>query len=71
MAEASRVEVQGWKEKAEASRVEVQRWKEKAEGESHRPPPLFGLFSFMLNPIPFVLAQSWRRRSPGQPRPLS
>ena len=33
-AEASRVEVQCWKEKAEASQVEVQRWKEKTEGES-------------------------------------
>ncbi|XP_066374962.1 nuclear distribution protein nudE-like [Miscanthus floridulus] len=29
--EASRVEVEGWKEKAEASRVETQHWKEKAE----------------------------------------
>ena len=41
---------------AEASRVEVQRWKEKAEGESHRASPLFGLFSFALNPIQLVLA---------------
>ena len=70
-AEASRVEVQRWKEKAEASRVEIQRWKEKAEGESHRASPLFGLFSFVLNPILLVLAQGWRRRSPGQLRPLS
>ncbi|XP_066369411.1 uncharacterized protein [Miscanthus floridulus] len=31
-AEASRVEVQRWKEKAEASWVEAQRWKEKTEG---------------------------------------
>jgi len=69
--EASRVEVQGWKEKAKASRVEAQRWEEKAEGESRRPSPLFGLFSFALNPIPFVLAQSERKRSPRQPRPLS
>ena len=70
-AEASRVEAQCWKEKAEASRVEAQRWEEKAKGESHRPPPLFDMFSFALNPIPFLLAQSWRRRSLGQPRPLS
>ena len=55
-AEASRVEVQGWKEKAEASRVEAQRWEEKAEGESRRPPPVFGSFSFALNPILFLLA---------------
>ena len=54
-AEASRVEAQRWKEKAEASRVEAQRWEEKVEGESRRPLPLFGLFSFALNPIPFVL----------------
>ena len=46
MAEASRVEVQRWKEKAEASQVEVQRWKEKTEGESHRASALFGLFFF-------------------------
>ena len=46
MAEASRFEVQRWKEKAEASQVEVQRWKENAEGESRRPSPLFGLFFF-------------------------
>ena len=65
MAEAPRVEVQRWKEKAEASRVEVQRWKEKAEGESCRPSPLFGLFSFALNRILLVLAQCWRRRSRG------
>ena len=85
MAEASQVEVQGWKEKAKASRVEAQRWKEKAEasrvearwweekveGESRRLPPLSSLYSFALNPILFLLAQSWRRRSPGQPRPLS
>ena len=56
MAEASRVEVQRWKEKAEASRVEVQRGKEKTEGESRRPSPLFGLFSFALNPILLVSA---------------
>ena len=49
---------------AEASRVEVQSWKEKAESESRRPSPLFSLFPFVLNPIPFVLAQGWRRRSP-------
>ena len=41
---------------AEASRVEVQNWREKAEGESHRLAPLFGLFSFVLNPIPSILA---------------
>ena len=46
MAEASRVKVRRWKEKAEASRVEVQRWKEKTEGESHRASSLFGLFFF-------------------------
>jgi len=40
---------------AEASRVEVQSWKEKAEGESHRPAPLFGLFPFTLNPQPACL----------------
>ena len=57
-AEASRVEAQRWKEKAEASRVEAQRWEEKAKGESRRLPPLFGLFSFTLNPILFLLAQS-------------
>ena len=45
-AEASRVEVQHWKERAEASQVEVQRWKEKAEGESHWALPLPGLFFF-------------------------
>ena len=55
-AEASRVEVQGWKEKVEASRVEAQRWKEKAEGESRSPLPLSGSFSFALNPILLVLA---------------
>ena len=54
---------------AEASWVKVQRWKEKAEGESHRPSLLFGLFSFVLNPILLVLAQGCRRRSPGQLRP--
>ena len=63
--EASRVEVQCWKEKAKASQVKVQRWKEKAEGESHRPLPLFGLFCFALNRILLVLAQCWRRRSRG------
>ena len=36
-AEASRVEVQRWKEKAEASQVEVRRQEEKAKGESRRP----------------------------------
>ena len=41
---------------AEASRVEALAWKEKAEGESHRPSPLFGLFPFVFNPIPLVLA---------------
>ena len=46
MAEASRVEVQCWKEKAKASQVEVQRWKEKTKGESHRALPLSGLFFF-------------------------
>ena len=55
-AEASRVEAQRWKEKAEASRVEARRWEEKAKGESRRLPPLFGLFSFALNPIPFPMA---------------
>ena len=45
-AEASRVEVQHWKERAEASQVEVQRWKEKTKGESHRALPLSGLFFF-------------------------
>ena len=30
----------------EASRVEVQHWKEKSEGKSHRPLPLFNLFLF-------------------------
>ena len=40
---------------AEASRVEVQSWKEKAKGESHRPVPLFGLFPFALNPQPACL----------------
>ena len=45
-AEASRVEVQHWKERAEASQVEVQRWKEKTEGESRRASTLFGLFFF-------------------------
>jgi len=70
-AEASQAEGQRWKEKAEASRVEARRWEQKAKGESRRLPSLFGLFSFALNPIPFVLAQSWRRRSPEQPRPLS
>ena len=42
---------------AEASRVEVQNWREKAEGESHRLAPPFGLFSFVLNPFPPVLEQ--------------
>ena len=36
-AEASRVEVQRWKEKAEASRVEVRHWEEKAKGEFREP----------------------------------
>ena len=70
-AEASRVEAQCWKEKAKTSQIEARRWKEKVVGESHRLPPLFGLFSFMLNPILFLLAQSWGRSSLGQPRPLS
>ena len=56
MAEASRVKVRRWKEKAEASRVEAQCWEEKVEGESRRPSPLFGLFPFVLNLIPLVLA---------------
>ena len=46
VAEASRVKVQCWKEKAEASRVEVQRWKEKTKGESRRASALFSLFFF-------------------------
>ena len=45
-AEASRVEVQHWKERAEASQVEVQRWKEKTKGESRRALLLSGLFFF-------------------------
>ena len=45
-AEASRVEVQHWKERAEASQVKVQRWEEKTKGESHRALPLSGLFFF-------------------------
>ena len=44
--EASRVEVQHWKERAEASQVEVQRRKEKTKGESRRALPLSVLFFF-------------------------
>ena len=52
----SRAEALRWKEKAEASRVEARRWEQKAKGESRRLPPLFGLYSFVLNPIPLLLA---------------
>ena len=54
-AEASRVEVQCWKEKVEASQVEVQRWKKKTKGESRRASALFGFF-LALDPILLVLA---------------
>ena len=47
-AEASRVEVQHWKERAEASQVEVLRWKEKTKGESCRALLLSGLFFLRL-----------------------
>ena len=56
---------------AEASRVNALAWKKKCEGESRRPSPLFGLFSFALNRILLVLAQCWRRRSRGRLRPQS
>ena len=36
----------------EASRVEVQRWKEKSKGKCHRPLPLFDLSSFRAEPHP-------------------
>ena len=55
-AEASPVEAQRLKEKAEASRVEVRCWEQKAKGESRRLPSLFGMFSFALNPILFPMA---------------
>ena len=68
VAEASRVKAQRLKEKAEASWVKARCWELKAKGEFRRLPSLFSLFFPSLNPVPFSMVQSRRRRLPGQPR---